>query len=62
MIKNHDELKVIGIKDFEEHDDMYKVVDFLNKNLKNYGIIFGLSRKDGKNTISIYDTENRVNE
>lgn len=52
----HDNLKLIAIMEFDEYENMYKVVDFLNKNLKQRGIIFGLARKDGKDILSIYDT------
>nr|WP_242971195.1 YpmA family protein [Caloramator fervidus] len=53
----HEDLHLIALMEFKSYDEMYKVVDFLNKNLKKYGLIFGLTRKDGKDTISIYDAE-----
>lgn len=56
-VKN-DQLKLIAIKEFSKFDDMYKIVDFLNKNLKGKGFIFGLSVKDDKDVISIYETLN----
>ena len=36
--------------------ELYKLIDFLNKNLKDSNIIFGLSKKDDKMKISIYET------
>jgi hypothetical protein len=57
MLSTHRELNLIGVKEFEENEDMYKIVDFLNKNLKEEGFIFGLTKKESKNTISIYKTE-----
>jgi len=36
--------------------ELYRIVDFLNKNLKEKKLIFGLSKKDDKMTISIYET------
>lgn len=57
MKKIHEDLNLIAIMEFKSYDEMYKVVDFLNKNLKKYGLIFGLTSKNGKDTISIYDTE-----
>lgn len=36
--------------------ELYRIVDFLNKNLKEKNLIFGLSKKDGKMTVSIYET------
>jgi hypothetical protein len=51
-------LELIATKSFKPYDDMYKIVDFLNKILKDKNVIFGLT-KDAKNetmTISIYET------
>lgn len=51
-------LELIAAKNFKSYDDMYKIVDFLNKILKDKNVIFGLT-KDSKNdtmTISIYET------
>lgn len=53
----HENLKLIAIMEIDKYDNMYKVVDFLNKNLKQRGLIFGLTSKDGKDVISIYDGE-----
>jgi len=36
--------------------ELYKVIDFLNKNLKDKNLIFGLAKKDDKMLISIYET------
>jgi len=38
------------------NEELYKLVDFLNKNLKDKNLIFGLSQKDDKMTITIYET------
>jgi hypothetical protein len=51
-------LELIAVKCFKPYDEMYKVVDFLNKTLKDKKVIFGLT-KDKHNdtmTISIYET------
>ena len=37
--------------------ELYKVVDFLNKNLKDYRLMFGLSKKGDKMVISVYEVE-----
>lgn len=37
--------------------ELYKIVDFLNKNLKDYRLMFGLTKKDDKMIISIYEVE-----
>lgn len=58
-MQNHEELQLIAIKDFTHNDEMYKVVDYLNKNLKSMGIIFGLTSKNGRDVISIYDCKDK---
>ncbi|ABO50284.1 conserved hypothetical protein [Desulforamulus reducens MI-1] len=52
-----DKLELIAQKSFENYKEMYKVVDFLNRTLKEKQVIFGLTKgKDGNMTISIYET------
>jgi sulfatase maturation enzyme AslB (radical SAM superfamily) len=58
MIKNHEDLNVIGVMEFNEYEEMYKIVDFLNKSLKDRGLIFGLKRENGKDKLLIYDSDN----
>ncbi|MFY9175687.1 MAG: YpmA family protein [Peptococcia bacterium] len=52
-----DKLELIATRSFEYYDEMYKVVDFLNKNLKEYRVMLGLrqEKEDGKLSISIYE-------
>ncbi|KRQ86629.1 hypothetical protein ABG79_01612 [Caloramator mitchellensis] len=57
MKKIHEGLHLIAVKEFKAYDEMYMIVDFLNKNLKHYGLIFGLTSSNGKDSISIYDAE-----
>lgn len=50
-------LELIAFKEFQPYSDMYKVVDFLNKNLKDKKLMFGLSKTEtGNMLISIYET------
>lgn len=49
-----DELELIAAKEFTYYDEMYKVVDFLNKNLSGYDIVFGITEKNEKHIINIY--------
>jgi len=51
-------LELIAVKSFKTYDEMYKVVDFLNKTLKDKRIIFGLTKDAARDTmsISIYET------
>lgn len=58
MIKNHEDLNIIGVMEFNEYEEMYKIVDFLNKNLKDRDLIFGLTRENGKDKLFIYDSDN----
>jgi F420-0:gamma-glutamyl ligase len=39
-----DKLMVIGTHVFTATDDLYQIVDFLNRNLKDKDVIFGLSK------------------
>jgi len=49
---------VRAILDIGNFPDLYKIVDFLNKNLKDKGLIFGLSQKDEETMrISIYEID-----
>jgi hypothetical protein len=46
--------ELIASKEFKTYEEMYKVVDFLNKNLGDTGLTFGLSEREGAQVISIY--------
>lgn len=56
--QNPGKLELIAVKAFKSYDEMYKVVDFLNKTLKDKKVIFGLTKdsQKGTMTISIYET------
>lgn len=50
-------LRLLASCTFASYDDMYKIVDFLNKTLKYKRVIFGLTKDtEGKMRISIYET------
>lgn len=51
-VKN--EIKLMCMKEFSYYEDMYKIIDFMNKNLSELNIIFGISENHGKQVISIY--------
>lgn len=57
-IKNNGVLELIAVKPFKPYSEMYKIVDFLNKTLKDRKLIFGLTKdiEKGTMTISIYNT------
>lgn len=49
-------LQLLASRQFANYDDMYKVVDFLNKSLKKRDLVFGLTKdQDGTMKISIYE-------
>ncbi len=50
-------MELLARRQFQNYDEMYKVVDFLNKTLKEHDLIFGLTKdKEGTMTVSIYQT------
>ena len=50
-------LELVAAKKFAPYGEMYKVVDFLNKTLKDKQVIFGLTKDEkGQMTLSIYET------
>lgn len=55
--KSRDKLELISSKTFKPYEEMYKVVDYLNKNLKHKKVMFGLTKnsEDGSMTITIYE-------
>jgi hypothetical protein len=49
-------LRLIAVKSFEPCDEMYKIVDFLNKTLKEKRVMFGLVKNDrGTMDIKVYE-------
>lgn len=55
-MEKSDKLELKSTLNVEENPELYKIVDFLNKNLKDKDLIFGLAKKESKMTISIYET------
>ena len=58
MVDENNRIKLIAHRDFDRRDDMYEIVDFLNKNLKTKGLMFGLRNDpddEKKMTIKIYE-------
>lgn len=54
------EIKLMCTKEFSYYDDMYKIIDFMNKSLSELNIIFGMSEKQGKHVISIYKENDKL--
>lgn len=57
MEERKDKLELIAARSFKPYDEMYKIVDYLNKNLKHKKVMFGLTKnkENGSMTISIYE-------
>lgn len=55
--KNQGKLELIAFKSFNTNDEMFYIIDFLNKSLKDKNIMFGLTKdkEQGKMTINIYE-------
>jgi|LSQX01.2.fsa_nt_gb hypothetical protein len=52
---NHDHLPVLASDTFKLPADAHKLVTFLNRALKERGLIFGLRRQGDDFTLTIYD-------
>lgn len=54
---NQGKLKLIATKTVKSYDELYIIVDFLNKTLKEHRIMFGLTKDTSNNTmtVSVYE-------
>lgn len=52
-IEREDKLVLMATKSFSDYEDMYKVVDFLNKNLKEKRVMLGLTKEKDNNKLNI---------
>lgn len=50
-------MRLLASKNFTSNAELYKIVDLLNKTLKEYHLMFGLARDAGGQTmtLSIYE-------
>lgn len=49
-------LELVATKNFSSSDELYKVVDFLNKSLKQHNLMFGLKNSEkNEMIITIYE-------
>lgn len=54
--KMRSKMDLIATKNFSSWDELYQVVDFLNKSLKQYNLMFGLKNSAPDiMTITIYE-------
>jgi hypothetical protein len=54
-MQSGDKLITRGRIKIKYQDDLYTLVDFLNRNLKEKDIIFGLSKEEDRAVITLYD-------
>ena len=57
MEQNKGKLELIATQKLKANPELYKIVDFLNKNLKDRQLMFGLSKKEDSMIISVYEVE-----
>lgn len=50
-------LELIAARKFPANPEIYRIVDFLNRSLKQYHLMFGLTKKDEDMSIMIYEVE-----
>jgi len=50
-------IELVATQRLGVNGELYKVVDFLNKNLKDHRLMFGLTKKEETMVISIYEVE-----
>ncbi len=57
MQEDKGKLEIIAFKSFAVNPELVYIIDFLNKSLKEKGIMFGLTKNKEKNemTINIYE-------
>ncbi|NLI93665.1 MAG: YpmA family protein [Peptococcaceae bacterium] len=54
---NPGKLELIATQKFTNYSEMYKVIDFLNRNLKQHHLLFGLTKSNDSMVISVYEVE-----
>ena len=57
-MQSQEGLEIKAVIELEQNGELYKLVDFLNKNLKAKGIIAGLTKKKEKMNITLYELDN----
>lgn len=57
QMANENKLILKAAKGFSNYDEMYKVVDYINKNIKDKGVMLGLTKdkENNKMNINIYE-------
>ena len=50
-----DRLTVLASKRIAAHPELYKVIDMGNRTLRDYGVVFGLSKNGDQMIVTIYE-------
>ncbi|MHB1126429.1 MAG: YpmA family protein [Bacillota bacterium] len=53
MEGNQPKLQIKAVKTVKTNGELYKIIDFLNKNLKDNGVMLGLTKNKEDDTMSI---------
>ncbi|MHB1418093.1 MAG: YpmA family protein [Bacillota bacterium] len=53
MEGNLPKLQLKAVKTVKTNGELYKVIDFLNKNLKDHGVMLGLTKNKEEDTMNI---------
>lgn len=54
-MESRGKLELMATLKLKNNDELYRVVDFLNRNLKSHNVMFGLTKKDEEMTLSVYE-------
>ncbi|NLZ38461.1 MAG: YpmA family protein [Firmicutes bacterium] len=54
-VEGQGKLELISTIKLKNNDEFYQVVDFLNRNLKKYNLMFGMTKKGDEMIFSIYE-------
>jgi hypothetical protein len=54
-MESRGKLELMATLKLKNNDELYRLVDFLNRNLKSYNVMFGLTKKNEEMTFSLYE-------
>lgn len=54
-MESRGKLELMATLKLKNNEEFYRVVDFLNRNLRTHNLMFGLTKKDNELTFSIYE-------
>jgi hypothetical protein len=54
-MESRGKLELMATLKLGRNEELYRVVDFLNRNLKSHNLMFGMTQKGDEVTLSIYE-------